>query len=57
MILINQLSVELRSFCHPSNDVQDDVDIMIRAIFGNLATSLVTLDMVADQWVLMYYDG
>ena len=35
-------------FGQPSDDAEDDEDIAIQTIFGNLATSMVTLEMVAD---------
>ena len=37
-----------RSVGQPSDDVEGDEDIAIQTIFGNLVTSVVTLEMVAD---------
>jgi len=43
----SSVSPSVVPFGQPSNDVEYDDDIAIQTIFGNLATSVVTLDMVA----------
>jgi len=43
----SSVSPSVVPFGHPRNDVEYDDDIVIQTIFGNLARSVVTLDMVA----------
>ena len=43
----SSVSPSVVPFGQPSDDVEDDDDIAIQTIFGNLATSVVTLDMVS----------
>ena len=41
-------SLSVVPFAQPSDDIKDQEDIAIQVIFGDLATSVVTLQMVAD---------